>query len=204
MRLASGWKAALFAFAVVCSAAAAAAAPASERIDELVKTRCRTCHGPTGQSSNADFPKLAGQNADYLVRQMFNFKTRARKSTEMEKEMAGLTGNDIEDLANYFSRQQLVPVARQDKALTETGRNFYMTGSPERGISACAVCHGDMARGARLLPRVAGQHARYLAIQLRRFADQSRTTDQMLMHSTASKMTEEEIWAVSYFLSGYD
>jgi cytochrome c553 len=190
----------LFALATACGAGAAP--PASDRIGELVNTRCSTCHGPTGQSSNADFPKLAGQNADYLVRQMFNFQTRARKSTEMEKEMAGLSGNDIEELANYFSRQQLVPGKRQDTALSEAGRMFYMTGSPERGISACAVCHGDTARGARLLPRVAGQHARYLAIQLRRFAEQSRTTDQMLMHSVASKMTEDEIWAVSYFLAG--
>lgn len=203
MRLAPGWKVILLALAALFSATATAT-PISKRVKDLIDTRCSTCHGPTGQSSNAEFPKLAGQNGDYLVRQMFNFKTQARKSTEMEKEMAGLTGNDIEELADYFSRQQLVPVARQDKALSETGRNFYMTGSPERGISACSVCHGDKGRGARLLPRVAGQHAQYLAIQLRRFAEQSRTTDQMLMHSVASKMTEDEIWAVSYFLSGYD
>lgn len=203
MRLALIWKMALCAVAAACSAAIAAG-PTSTRIKGLIDTRCSTCHGPTGQSSNAEFPKLAGQNADYLIRQMFNFKTRARKSNEMEKEMAELSGNDIEDLAQYFSRQQLVPVARQDRALSETGRKFYMTGSPERGISACAVCHGDKGRGGKLLPRVAGQHAQYLAIQLRRFAEQSRSTDQMLMHSVASKMTEEEIWAVSYFLSGYD
>jgi cytochrome c553 len=201
MRLALRWMMALFAIAAASGAAGAAA---SERIEELIRTRCSTCHGPTGQSSNADFPKLAGQNADYMVRQMFNFQTRARKSTEMEKEMTGLTGNDIEELARYFSTQKLVPTARQDTALSEAGKMFFMTGSPERGISACAVCHGEKARGARLLPRVAGQHARYLAIQLRRFAEQSRTTDQMLMHSVASKMTEDEIWAVSYFLSGYD
>ena len=202
MRLALRWTMALFALAAAWSAGAAPSA--SVRIGELVTTRCSTCHGAMGQSSNADFPKLAGQNADYLVRQMFNFQTRTRKSTEMEKEMAGLTGNDIEELANYFSRQQLVPARRQDSVLSEAGRAFYMTGSPERGISACAVCHGDAGRGARLLPRVAGQHARYLAIQMRRFAEQSRTTDQMLMHSVASKMTENEIWAVSYFLSGMD
>ena len=203
MRLAMGWKVALFAVAATCCAAVAAT-PTSKRISDLINTRCSTCHGPTGQSSKAEFPTLAGQNADYLVRQMFNFKTRARKSNEMEKEMVGLSGNDIEDLANYFSRQQLIPVARQDKALSETGKNFYMTGGPERGISACAVCHGDKGRGGKLLPRVAGQHAQYIAIQLRRFAEQSRTTDQMLMHSVASKMSEDEIWAVSYFLSGYD
>lgn len=202
MRLALKWMMALLAVAATCSAASAATS--SKRINDIVNTRCSTCHGATGQSSNAEFPKLAGQNADYLIRQMFNFKSRARKSNEMEKEMTGLSGNDIEELANYFSRQQLVPVPRQDKALSEAGRSFYMSGDPDRGISACAVCHGPKARGGKLLPRLAGQHAKYLELQLRHFLEQSRTTDQTLMHSVASKMTDDEIWAVSYFLSGLD
>ncbi|MDA8256837.1 MAG: c-type cytochrome [Betaproteobacteria bacterium] len=202
MRLALKWMMAILAAATTCSAASATTS--SKRINDIINTRCSTCHGPTGQSSNAEFPKLAGQNADYLIRQMFNFKSRARKSNEMEKEMAGLSGNDIEKLANYFSLQQLIPVPRQDRALIEAGRNFYMAGDPERGISACAVCHGPKARGGKLLPRLAGQHARYLELQLRHFLEQSRTTDQTLMHSIASKMTDDEILAVSYFLSGLD
>lgn len=203
MRPVPGWKMAVLALAATCSAAlAASGAPA--RIKDIVSNRCSTCHGPTGQSSNAEFPKLAGQNADYMVRQMFNFKSHARKSNEMEKEMAGLTGNDIEELATYFSLQQLVAIPKQDQTLSEAGRSFYLSGDPERGISACAVCHGPKALGGRLLPRLAGQHARYLAIQLRHFAERSRTTDQTLMHLAASRMTEDEIWAVSYFLSGLD
>lgn len=202
MMLALKWKMAILAVAATCSAASATTS--SKRINDIVNTRCSTCHGATGQSSNAEFPKLAGQNADYLIRQMFNFKSLARKSNEMEKEMAGLSGNDIEELANYFSLQQLVPVPRQDKALIEAGRNIYMAGDPDRGISACAVCHGPKARGGKLLPRLAGQHAKYLELQLRHFLEQSRTTDQTLMHSVASKMTDDEILAVSYFLSGLD
>ncbi len=202
MRLALKWTVALLVVAVTCSAALATTS--SKRISDIVNARCSTCHGPTGQSSNAEFPKLAGQNADYLIRQMFNFKSRARKSNEMEKEMSGLSGNDIEELANYFSLQQLVPTPRQDKALSEAGRSFYMSGDSDRGISACAVCHGPKARGGKLLPRLAGQHAKYLELQLRHFSEHSRTTDQTLMHSVASKMTDDEIWAVSYFLSGLD
>ena len=202
MRLALKWMMAMLAVAAACSGAAAATS--SKRINDIVNTRCSTCHGPTGQSSNAEFPKLAGQNVDYLIRQMFNFKSQARKSNEMEKEMAGLTGNDIEELANYFSLQQLIPTPRQDKSLSEAGRSFYMSGDPDRGISACAVCHGPKARGGKLLPRLAGQHAKYLELQLRHFLEHSRTTDQTLMHSVASKMTDDEILAVSYFLSGLD
>lgn len=203
MRLASGWQVALVAVAATCSVAFAATT-GSKRINDIINTRCSTCHGPTGQSSNVDFPKLAGQNADYLVRQMFNFKSQVRKSEEMDKQMADLSGNDIEELARYYSLQQLIPVPKQDQELSAAGRSLYMLGSPERGISACAVCHGPRARGGKLLPRLAGQHARYIAMQLNRFADQSRTTDQTLMHSVASKMTGDEIRAVSYFLSGLD
>lgn len=203
MRHATAWMLAILAVTAMCGIAGATTT-GEKRIGTIIKERCSECHGPTGQSSNAEFPKLAGQNADYLVRQMFNFKSLARKSNEMEKQMASLSGNDIEELANYFSRQQLIPVPKQDKALSEAGRNLYLQGRPEKGISACAVCHGPQARGGKLLPRLAGQHARYIAIQLRHFADQSRTTDQTLMHSVASKLTDEEILAVSYFLSGHD
>lgn len=203
MRLASGWKVALVAVAATCSMAFAATT-SSQRINDIVSTRCSTCHGPNGQSSNVDFPKLAGQSTDYLIRQMFNFKSHARKSEEMDKQMADLSGNDIVELASYYSLQQLVTLPKQDLALSEAGRSIYMLGSPERGVAACAVCHGPRARGGKLLPRLAGQHARYIAMQLNRFAAQSRTTDQTLMHSVAAKMTEDEIRAVSYFLSGLD
>lgn len=203
MRPGLGWKLALVAVTATCSVAVAAAT-LSKRISDIIGTRCSTCHGTSGQSSNVDFPKLAGQNADYLVRQMFNFKSHARKSEEMDKQMADLSGNDIEAVAHYYSLQQLVPVPKQDAELNDAGRMIYMLGGPERGISACAVCHGPRARGGKLLPRLAGQHARYIAVQLSRFADQSRTTDQTLMHSVASKLTEDEIRAVSYFLSGLD
>ena len=79
-----------------------------------------------------------------------------------------------------------------------------MKGNPAREIPASAVCHGPTARGGQMLPRLAGQHADYIELQLRRFIAHSRTTDQTLMHSVASKMTDAEIRAVSYFLSGLD
>lgn len=203
MRLAAGLRLAILAMTMVCGIATAAT-PGGKRIDNIVNQRCATCHGPTGQSSNSQFPKLSGQNSDYLVRQMFNFKSRARKSVIMEAQVANLSGNDIEHLASYFSGQRLIPSATRNQALAEAGRQVYMKGNPENGVSACAVCHGPKGRGGQLLPRLAGQHAQYIETQLRRFIERSRTTDQTLMHSVASKMTEAEIRAVSYFLSGFD
>lgn len=174
------------------------------RIDDIVRQRCTECHGPTGQGSNSQFPKLSGQNADYLVQQMFNFKSGARKSSVMAPQLADLTGDEIIRLARHFSGERLIPEVTTDKALIEAGREIFMKGSPERGVSACAACHGPTARGGQMLPRLAGQHADYIELQLRRFIERSRTTDQTLMHSVASKMTDAEVRAVSYFLSGLD
>lgn len=180
------------------------AASSPGRIDEIVSQRCIACHGATGQGSNSQFPKLSGQNVDYLVQQMFNFKSGARKSNVMAPQLADLTGDEIIRLARHFSGEKLIPEVTTDKALIAAGRKVFMNGNPESGVSACAACHGPTARGGQMLPRLAGQHADYIELQLRRFIERSRTTDQTLMHSVASKMTDAEVRAVSYFLSGLD
>lgn len=174
------------------------------RISNMVIQRCIDCHGPTGQGSNSQFPKLSGQHADYLVQQMFNFKSGARKSSVMAPQLADLTGDEIIQLARHFSGENLIPEVTADKAMIEAGRDVFMKGNPERGVAACTACHGPTARGGQMLPRLAGQHADYIELQLRRFIERSRTTDQMLMHTVASNMTDAEIRAVSYFLSGLD
>ena len=203
MRLGFGRKLAVLVLVTMCGAAGAANTNA-KRIRDIAVERCSTCHGPTGQSSNSLFPKLSGQNAAYLVQQMFNFKSGARRSTVMEPQLADLSGDDIVQLASHFGSERLNPRPVPDRALAEAGRDVYLLGNPNSGVPACAVCHGPGARGGQMLPRLAGQHAEYLELQLRRFIDRSRTTDQTLMHSVASKLTADEIRSVSYFLSGLD
>jgi len=172
------------------------------RIEKIAAERCEACHGHDGQGNNAMFPKLGGQNETYLVQQMFNFKSGARRSSVMEPQLADLSGDDISQLAKRFSSRTLVAVANPDNPLKTRGRTLYLEGNPANGVAACYVCHGTAARGGQMLPRLAGQHADYLELQLRRFIERSRTTDQTLMHSVASRMTDEEIRAVSYYLSG--
>lgn len=186
---------------VIATIALQGYAQASDRIMELVTRRCSECHGPNGQGSNGSFPKLAGQNAEYLLRQMFNFSSGARRSTVMAPQLADLTGNDLVGLADYFSGQTLKPEPLEDRKLADAGRNVYLKGNPQSGLTPCASCHGPRARGAQMLPRLAGQHAEYLELQLRRFISQSRTTDRMLMHSVASHMSDAEIRSTAYFLS---
>jgi cytochrome c553 len=176
----------------------------SPRVLEIAEQRCGACHGPGGQGENARYPKLSGQNLEYLVQQMFNFKSGARKSIIMSPQLADLTGGELTQLAQHFAGQSLVPKRTTDKALIEAGRSIFLQGNPASKVTACAVCHGSTARGAQMLPRLAGQHAEYLETQLRSYIERSRTADQATMHSVASKLTHPEIHAVSYFLSGLD
>ena len=198
-----GWSG-IVAAALCASQFALALEPASKRLADIARERCGTCHGPGGQGSNPQFPKLSGQNPKYLVQQMFNFKSGARQSIVMEPQLADLSGDDIEQLAAHFSRETLIPNKTPNVALAAAGKKLFLEGNTELGVSACATCHGSQGRGGLMLPRLAGQHAEYLEIQLKRFAERSRTTDQLLMHSIASRMSDQEIRAVSYFLSGLE
>ena len=193
----------LTALAAACGSALATDG-VSPRIREIADQRCGSCHGPAGQGENSRYPKLSGQNPEFLVQQMFNFKAGKRKSVIMSPQLADLTGGDATQLAQYFASQRLVPSLTTDKALIEAGRILFLQGNPASKVTACAACHGPNARGGQMLPRLAGQHAEYLELQLRSYIARSRATDQALMHSVASNLSDPEIRAVSYFLSGLD
>lgn len=169
--------------------------------EQLVRERCRKCHGLNGLSSEPEFPKLAGQDPDYLTRQMANFKTGVRKSTRMKQRVADLTGGEMRALAVYFSKKPLVPERTADPAQVDTGRRIYFSGQPDKGVTACTTCHGPAGRGAIYLPRLAGQHAEYLAAQLRAFRSHSRSSPNMVMHTVVENIGDPEIEAVAQFLS---
>lgn len=169
--------------------------------EQLVRERCRKCHGLNGLSSEPEFPKLAGQDPDYLTRQMANFKTGVRKSTRMKRRVADLTGGEMRALAEYFSKKTLVPQSAADPAQVAIGRRIYFSGQPDKGVTACTTCHGPAGRGAIYLPRLAGQHAEYLATQLRAFRDHSRSSPNMVMHTVVENIGDPEIEAVAQFLS---
>lgn len=174
---------------------------AERSAETLVRESCMKCHGPTGQSSDPTFPKLAGQNVDYLTRQMANFKTGVRTGKRMKKQMATVTSAEMVALAQYFSQQELTPAPASDPELTEIGRRIYFTGNPEHKVTACVTCHGPQGRGAMYLPRLAGQHARYLKRQLHAFRDHSRSSPNMVMHTVIETISDEDIDAVAQFLS---
>lgn len=200
MRLALFFLIASFAGAGVAHADAAAL----ERAKRIVSGNCFLCHGEKGESTSELFPRLAGQNAVYLARQLNHFKTGERKSSAMQPMLANLGPEDFRALGLYFSRQKSEPHAPSDSRLAAQGMIVYTRGGAATEAAACTGCHGERGEGTENLPRLAGQIAAYTAAQLRAFATRERKSENDVMYTIAAKMTEAEIAAVAEYLSGLE
>jgi cytochrome c553 len=162
---------------------------------------CAACHGPDGNSAMPDWPSIAGQHTSYLVTQLEAFRSGERQNALMSPMAVGLSEQDILDLAAYFNAQ--APAAREaDPSLVEPGRRIFLGGALERGVTACAACHGPTGQGNPLAgyPVIAGQHASYTAATLKSYAAGERQNQ--MMQEIAARMSADDIRAVSAFLQG--
>ena len=171
------------------------------RARKIVGGVCFVCHGMEGNSASEVFPRLAGQHAEYIARQLEHFKNGQRKSTAMADMVAKLTPDEMLALGRYFEKQPVTPDPPRDADLAAVGRYVYLHGNKFSGVPACASCHGPKALGTEQLPRLAGQHANYLDNQLRQFHRRERTNDNAVMHAIVVKMTALEMAAVAEYLS---
>lgn len=172
------------------------------RAEEIVQGKCFVCHGANGESSTPLFPRLSGQHAAYVARQLADYKSGRRKNPVMQSMVDDLSQADFLALGAYFESQAPVAHAVDDADLAAAGRTLYDHGKPGAGVAACASCHGPTAAGTEQLPRLAGQHAQYTQTQLRQFSQRRRTNDNAVMQTIARKLTEPEIKAVAAYLSG--
>lgn len=172
------------------------------RAEEIVQGKCFICHGVDGESSSPVFPRLAGQNEAYVVRQLKDYQSGKRSSTTMQPMVSDLNEADFVALGKYFSSRPTHGHQVEDDELAQVGGFVYKRGNPWSGVAACAGCHGPSGYGTNALPRLAGQHAQYTEKQLREFNSRVRNNDNMVMHSIASKLTELELKAVASYLSG--
>lgn len=168
---------------------------------------CAACHGADGNSVVPNWPKLAGQNADYLQRQIGLIKGGERPVPEMTGIVAGLSDQDIEDLAAYFASQTVKP-GLTDESLRAAGELLYRSGNAETDIPACLACHGPAGQGNPLsgYPHLAGQHAAYTEKMLTGF--RAGTTwspedaNSKIMTDVTKRMTDAEIKAVASYIQG--
>lgn len=189
---------------LILGSAGSAMAEGSAEAGQAKSAVCAACHGIDGNSVNPEWPSLAGQHAGYIVSQIGAYKSGDRQNALMSPQAAALSDEDTADLAAYYSIQTLTP-KEADPKLVNRGEQIYRGGDPERGIAACIACHGPGGVGNPLAgyPSVAGQHATYLASQLRLYASGERRSDRnQMMRSIASRMTEDDIRSVASYMQG--
>lgn len=189
-------------FALLGSTAALAAGDATA--GQQQSAACAACHGADGNSANGEWPKLAGQNAVYLVKQLQDFKAGRRANPIMSGMAAPLSDQDMENLAAFYAAQQPAP-GKADPELVEKGKAIYLAGNLNSGLAACTACHGANGKGnpAAGFPAVAGQHAQYTETQLKSFRAMQRGNDPgQMMRNIAAKMSDDEIKAVASFMQG--
>lgn len=198
----SGW--------VALGHAAELAKPDAGRGQAAVAQVCAACHGADGNSASDAYPKLAGQHAEYLVKQLRDFKTQAgtaqpARSNPIMAGMAGtLSNQQIVDVAAYFASQTPKPGYAHDPDTVALGQKIYRGGVAEKGVPACAGCHGPAGRGIpSQYPRLSGQWAGYTESQLKAFAQGPGARDNSAaMHAIASRLSDSEIKAVADYISG--
>ncbi len=185
---------------------------------------CVACHGADGNSMVGTFPKLAGQNERYLVKQMKDIQCGALSRDEQkQRKCAGravpaMTGQldrfndqDLADIAAFYAAQA-ISVGQAKAELVDKGAEIYRAGIADKGVAACTACHSPTGQGnaAAGYPSLGGQHADYLVAQLKAFragADgdangRNNDGDARMMRDVAYRLSDSEIEAVSSFISG--
>jgi len=157
---------------------------------------CAACHGPEGNSANPAMPSLAGQPAQAIATQLFQFREGNRKNPQMSPMAANLSNADMNDLAAYFSSVQPTPPKRRAApqnaaAGQDLTKKFH-----------CVQCHGPALRGQQHIPSLAGQQADYLRAQLEGFKASSRADMDGNMTSVAQELTDKDIDVLVDYIAG--
>ena len=165
---------------------------------------CAGCHGVDGNSVNAVWPKLAGQHATYLTKQIKDFKSGARADAVMQGMVAALSDDDIDDIGAYFESQK-IKMGTFDQELVAKGEAIYRGGITETSVPACIACHSPngTGNGPASFPSLKNQHPEYTIAQLKKFKDGSRTNDSgKMMSNVSARMLESEMAAVAAYIAG--
>ena len=166
---------------------------------------CAACHGQDGNSMVGLWPSLAGQNVNYLVRQLQHIKSGKRSITEMIGSLDNFAQEDLEDIAAFYASQNnAIGQAASDKV--ELGRKLYYSGSLEKGVPACTACHSPKGKGNSPAgyPLLSGQQSDYIAKALKNYRTGERNNDEssQMMMAIAYKLDDVEIDALSSFING--
>jgi cytochrome c553 len=167
-------------------------------------TVCLACHGLDGNSVNPEWPSIAGQHEDYIIKQVKAFRAGERTNVLMSPISLTLTDKEIEDTAAYFATQK-IKGKEAAKSKVDLGQQIYRGGIVDSKTPACIACHGPNGRGvaAASYPSIRSQYATQVALQLQAYKKGERKTDQNeMMRVIAAKLTDEQIDAVAQYVQG--
>jgi cytochrome c553 len=189
----------------------AAAVEGNVEAGKAKSATCAACHGPDGNSPTDMYPKIAGQHASYIYKQLKNFKQGAetggkegRSNAVMAGMVATLSDDDMKDLAAFYASQTMKSGTTPEDVV-EAGQKLFRAGDMQRGIPACIACHGPRGVGHSLagFPKISFQHAAYIKTQLESFRAGTRANDlNGMMRDTAHKLTDKDIEVLSKYLGG--
>lgn len=163
---------------------------------------CVSCHGAAGNSSIVANPKLSGQFSSYTHKQLVDFTTPNRQQPVMTTFAKMLTAQEKKDIAAWLATQAHKPGAAKNKDTVELGRKIYRGGIAEKGVAACASCHGATAAGIPAqYPRLAGQHQDYTTAQLEAFKTGTRANSPQ-MTTLSQRLSTAEMRAVADYIAG--
>jgi cytochrome c553 len=172
---------------------------------KIKSENCEECHGEFGVGLAPSAPKLAGQYADYLVKQLRNFQSGERKHPVMTVMAEALTDDDRHDIAAHYSSN---PVMQGEKTEdSKIARELYFKGDMSRNIMPCKSCHGETGKGkyseTECYPVIGGQHMIYLREQLRNWRKGERANSSGgVMNVIAKSLSDTEIQALADYVSG--
>ena len=165
-------------------------------------TACAPCHGAATQAAPT-FPKLDGQHAAYLDKQLREYKSGKRKSAIMAPIIAALKKQQISGMAKHFASQAPARGAAQNSQLAAAGKALYEEGNRTTGVPGCVGCHLPDGAGHERYPRLAGQSSAYIVQQLMEFKSGARRNDRAhVMRALTGRLTDDEIKAVAEYLAG--
>ncbi|MET0331373.1 MAG: c-type cytochrome [Dyella sp.] len=166
---------------------------------------CAACHGAQGQGSVAGFPRLAGQNAGYLAQALSKFRDKSRASVIMQPIAQGLSDDQIQQMAAYFSAQHPAPIVAASPpaaALVQAGDALAHSGAST--VASCFSCHGSDGRGVGArFPAIVGQPDVFVVARLHEFQARAKAGGAKpgTMTAVSAQMTEAQIQEAAAFLS---
>jgi len=193
--------------ALLAAPAFSATEPAAAKPDiakgQAISTQvCGACHTADGSRGSPANPILAGQHAEYLVKQLQEFKAGKRNNAIMKGFASTLSDDDMKNVAAFYASKSAKPGFAKNKDTVKLGEKIYRAGIAEKAVPACAGCHSPNGAGIPVqYPRIGSQHGDYTEAQLVAFRGGARANSAQ-MTAIAAKLSDVEVKAVSDYVAG--